>query len=120
MDTLHLPTFDSLFQSIGADKTFLTELVDTFLQDAPRQFAALHAARAAGDADTFRRAAHSLKSNASSFGAAPLTEQCRALEELGKSGDIAHSGGQVAAAEAEFDQVRAALETALNALHPPP
>ena len=55
---------------MGAE--FAAELVATFLDEAPGMVAELKAAAAGGDADAFRRAAHSLKSNASVFGAAAL------------------------------------------------
>ena len=46
--------------------------MDTFLEDAPALLAELRSARAAADADRFRRAAHSLKSNSHTFGATAL------------------------------------------------
>jgi histidine phosphotransfer protein HptB len=70
--------FRELQDAAGAD--FVAELVDTFLEEAPGMLAALRQARAAGDADAFRRAAHSLKSNGLTFGAAPLAAAARALE----------------------------------------
>ena len=60
-------TFAALAQMAGAD--FVDELVDTFLEEAPQMLADLRAAAAEHDADRFRRAAHSLKSNAMTFGA---------------------------------------------------
>ena len=42
---------------------FVIELVATFLEDAPKPLAELRTARANGDAEKFRRAAHSLKCN---------------------------------------------------------
>jgi histidine phosphotransfer protein HptB len=42
--------------------------------------AELRSARAAGSAERFRRAAHSLKSNGNTFGATGLADLARALE----------------------------------------
>ncbi len=67
--TIDRATFEALQQTAGAE--FVGELVDTFLSEAPLMQQDLRAALAAGDADRFRRAAHSLKSNSLTFGAHP-------------------------------------------------
>ena len=79
------PTFDELKQTVGAE--FVAELVDTFLEEAPQMLAALRAAFDAQAADPFRRAAHSLKTNAYTFGASALGGQARALEQGGLPSD---------------------------------
>ena len=71
-------TFDELQANAGAD--FVVELVDTFAEEAPLLLSELHSALADGAAERFRRAAHSLKSNSSTFGAARLAGMARALE----------------------------------------
>jgi HPt (histidine-containing phosphotransfer) domain-containing protein len=94
--------------STGAD--FVRELLDAFLADAPQLLRTLRSAQAAGDAVAFRRAAHSLKSNANSFGASALSALARELEETGLSapGD---------AEDARLDRLEQAYETAAAALH---
>jgi HPt (histidine-containing phosphotransfer) domain-containing protein len=71
-------TFAELQAAAGED--FVKELVDTFLEEAPAMLDALRSAYAAGDADAFRRAAHSLKSNLNTFGALALAAKARELE----------------------------------------
>ena len=71
-------TFDELQANAGAD--FVIELVDTFAEEAPGLLAELRSALAAGAAERFRRAAHSLKSNSSTFGATGLADLARTLE----------------------------------------
>ena len=46
----------------------------------------LDRAIAGGDGDTLRRTAHTLKSNAATFGALPLSETCMELEAIAKTG----------------------------------
>ena len=70
--------FAELQASAGAD--FVNELVDTFLEEAPRMLDELRAAATEGRTDAFRRAAHSLKSNANTFGALGLGVLARELE----------------------------------------
>lgn len=89
--------FRELCESAGTD--FANDLVATFADESPSIVARLHAAREAGEAEDFRRAAHSLKSNALIFGASRLAELARELER---------GGLPVEAARAE------ALETALK------
>ncbi len=79
---LDMTTFEELKQMSGED--FIDELVDTFLEDSPKLVTEMKAALQANDADTFRRAAHSLKSNSATFGANRLSELSRELEVLGK------------------------------------
>ncbi len=68
--------------------------------------AELRAALAAGSAERFRRAAHSLKSNANTFGALRLGEMARELELGGLSADAA----PIDALQAEYDRAAAALQ----------
>lgn len=96
-------TFDELQANAGAD--FVAELVETFAEEAPGLVAEMRGVPAAGSADRFRRAAHSLKSNSSSFGATRLATLARDLE----------LGGLPADAGA-IDALAAELETALVAL----
>jgi HPt (histidine-containing phosphotransfer) domain-containing protein len=76
--TIDPATFAELQASAGAD--FVKELIDTFLAEAPPMLAELKSALAAGQAEPFRRAAHSLKSNANTFGALALGTLARELE----------------------------------------
>ena len=82
MPVIDTTTFENLKEMSGAD--FINELIDTFLDDAPKLTSEIHAALAAQDADSFRRAAHSLKSNAATFGALGLAEIAKELEGLGR------------------------------------
>ncbi len=70
--------FDELQANAGAD--FVADLVDTFGEEAPPLVAEMRAALEVGDAERFRRAAHSLKSNGSTFGATRFAALARELE----------------------------------------
>ena len=97
--------FAELQASAGVD--FVGELVDTFLEEAPRMLEELRAAAAAGRGDAFRRAAHSLKSNANTFGALALGVLARELELGGVPPGAAD--GALAALAAEYERVAARL-----------
>jgi HPt (histidine-containing phosphotransfer) domain-containing protein len=96
--------FSELQQTAGAD--FVVELLDTFAEEAPHMFAELRAAHEAGSAERFRRAAHSLKTNANTFGAAALGHMARELELSGLPADA--SG--VDALQMLFDTTMPALQ----------
>jgi histidine phosphotransfer protein HptB len=97
-------TFAELQDTAGAE--FVGELVGTFLEEAPLMLGELRAAQAAASADRLRRAAHSLKSNANTFGALRLGEMARALE----LGGLVTDPAPVDAVHAEYERVAAALK----------
>ena len=100
--------FAELQATTGAD--FVAELVDTFFEEAPTMLAELRSARAADDADRFRRAAHSLKSNSYTFGALPLGALARELELTGMSADAARDAARLDSLEAEYGRAAAVLK----------
>jgi len=75
---IDLAVFEELCDTAGAD--FVAELVGTFLEEAPLLLSELREARAAGASPRFQRAAHSLKSNAQTFGGSELGGLARELE----------------------------------------
>ncbi len=101
---------DAILDSVGGDVTFLAELMDEFLADSPEQISDMHQAFSAGDAESFRRAAHSLKSNSASFGAIELAEKCKELENIGKSGNLDAAGNILTDVESMYANVKSALE----------
>jgi HPt (histidine-containing phosphotransfer) domain-containing protein len=108
--------YEELFASTGGDPGFIRELIDTYLADAPDLFAQMRSALAAGDAETFRRAAHSLKSNSASLGALALSAQAKELEMMGKAGTLEGAAAKIAAADVGYARVKVALEQKRAAL----
>jgi histidine phosphotransfer protein HptB len=102
--TINPATFAELQDAAGAE--FVVELVDTFLEEAPTMLAELRSAQTAQDADAFRRAAHSLKSNSHTFGATALGAMARQLE----LGGLVANGAPLDALEAEYQRVASALK----------
>ena len=102
-------TYAELQAAAGED--FVKELTATFLEEAPTMLAALRSALASRDADAFRRAAHSLKSNSDTFGALPLGALARELEMKGLPADAL----PLDALDAEYGRVASALTELRNA-----
>lgn len=94
---------------------FTVELVDTFLEEAPGMIAELWNARSAGDNERFQRAAHSLKTNANTFGAVKLATQARELELAGLNADPLHDEAALAELESAHANAAAALKALSNA-----
>ena len=105
--TIDQATLDELKETAGPE--FVVELVETFLAEAPLMLADLKSALAAGDADRFRRAAHSLKSNSHTFGALTLGALARELELGGLDRVRAADGAPLYALADEYSRVAAAL-----------
>jgi PAS domain S-box-containing protein len=106
---------DSAIQHLEAatgDPAFVAELVETFLRGAPALLANLRSAQQTGQAEELRRTAHTLKSNAQTFGAAALAHLCQALESTAKAGAIDDAAQLVARIEDEYARVGDALVAA--------
>ena len=79
-------TFEELKHMSGED--FINELIDAFLDDAPAMLENMKTALEAGDVESFRRNAHSLKSNANTFGAMELGALAKELEFMAKENNL--------------------------------
>lgn len=86
MPIIDKATFEELKQMSGAD--FINELIDAFLDDAPNMIENMRTALETKDVESFRRNAHSLKSNANTFGAMELGLLAKELELLGKENNL--------------------------------
>ncbi|MFI4887205.1 MAG: Hpt domain-containing protein [Burkholderiales bacterium] len=100
-------TFAELKETAGA--AFVTDLVETFLVEAPRMLDDMRSTLAAGSIDGFRRAAHSLKSNSNTFGALALGVMARDLELTAAERVTAGNAQPVDALEQEYARVAQAL-----------
>lgn len=87
----------ALQEIVGGDRADVIELISCFLDEAPRIFDSMVAAASAGDAETVRRSAHSLKSNARDMGAGELSSRCASLEhDLAGQASLDGLAGRVA------------------------
>ncbi|MBL1097190.1 response regulator [Streptomyces coffeae] len=102
-------TLERLIGSL--DMAFVRQLVDTFLDDSPELVGEVRQSLDDGDAARLRRAAHTLKSHADTFGFQRLFPLCRKAEDLGASGDLDAASPVVARIEEEYRAAREALIT---------
>jgi signal transduction histidine kinase/DNA-binding response OmpR family regulator len=98
-----------LAEGTGGDAGFVLELIEQFVSDAPGLIEVARAGLATGDAEEVRRAAHTLKSNAATFGAHVLAERSGALEEVAKLGALEDGPARLDTMADELESVRGAL-----------
>jgi len=105
-----------LADGTGGDEGFVSELIEQFVVDAPRLVAAGRSGLEAGDAEEVRRAAHTLKSNAATFGANALAGRSRDLEDTAKRKELEGASEQLDGIARELDLVLEALPAAWQKL----
>jgi CheY-like chemotaxis protein/HPt (histidine-containing phosphotransfer) domain-containing protein len=110
---------DRLAEGMGGDTSFVVELIDQFLADAPGLVEAAQGGLANGQAEEVRRAAHTLKSNAATFGAVELETLSRRVEQTAKEGALDDAGVQVDEMASELERVRTALRSIADELIAP-
>src|SRR5215208_5020049 len=95
-------TFNELKQMSGAD--FINELIDAFLDDAPMMIETMYTALEKKDVESFRRNAHSLKSNANTFGATELGVLAKEVELMARENNL-EVGNKLEVLKEAFDKV---------------
>ncbi|MDQ2693484.1 MAG: Hpt domain-containing protein [Chloroflexota bacterium] len=86
MPVIDRTAFEELEQISGAD--FINELIDAFLDDAPKMIKEMEIALTSRDPESLRRNAHSLKSNADTFGATELAGVAKELEVMARENNL--------------------------------
>ncbi|HEX7168198.1 MAG TPA: response regulator, partial [Acidimicrobiales bacterium] len=97
-------------------KGVLDRLRESFLDEADARVVELKEAVAASDAETVRSAAHRLKGSSLYFGARGVTESCRQLEDMGRSGSLSGAVPVVDALASELARLRVDLPAAIARL----
>lgn len=105
---IDMTTFEELKQMSGED--FIGELIDTFLEDGPKLINEMKSSLKSRDADVFRRAAHSFKSNSATFGANGLSLLAKELESLGRENKLDEIGIRLETLEQAYGVVAKELK----------
>jgi GAF domain-containing protein/CheY-like chemotaxis protein/HPt (histidine-containing phosphotransfer) domain-containing protein len=98
-----------LAESMGGDDAFVADLIEQFVTDSPALVMAARHGVEAGDADEVRRAAHTLKSNAATFGANELADRSSRLEADARAGTLDGGLARIEAIAGELERVHTAL-----------
>jgi PAS domain S-box-containing protein len=99
---------DRLRATIGDAGT--DALIGTFLEEAPKLLASMSVAAREGDLERLRVSAHTLKSNAATFGAMELAELSRQLERSAQEGSLPEAPELVDRTQRAYERVRPILQ----------
>jgi HPt (histidine-containing phosphotransfer) domain-containing protein len=105
---------DQLLSLVGGNRTALSELIGSYLNDTAALLRDLRTAVERNDPDLLHRAGHSLKSSSRDFGALRLSAFGKQLDQIGKAGSTSGAAEVVAQAEAEYESLRGRLEQIRN------
>ncbi len=86
----------------GLSGDAFTELASLFMKEAPEQLAELKKGLDAGDFETVRRTAHTLKGSSAALGAVRFSTFCRTLEKMARAGDLSQGKEALADIEKEY------------------
>jgi HPt (histidine-containing phosphotransfer) domain-containing protein len=75
-------------EQLGGDETLLQEVVEIFLEEAPKHLAALRLAVAQGISEAVETTAHSLKGELGYLGLPEISQKAAELEEMGRSNNV--------------------------------
>lgn len=100
--------------TLPGEPDVLIQVLNLFLQEAPKRIQRLEAAWQSGDHVEVHRAAHSLKGSAGNIGARPMFAVCRDLDDQAQSGDLTRSADLVAALAREYARVEAEIQRLLT------
>jgi len=120
-DAAAMPALDAALAQLeetAGDREFVAELIGDFLDGLPAQLAAMREASSNGDDEELHRVAHTLKSNAATFGAEGLAEACRELEQAARGPDRADARELIARVEADAARAESALAVARDERSP--
>lgn len=102
-------TLAELVASVGEDVTFVTELIEAYLGDAPRQIEQIQIAVRDGDAASVVRPAHTLKSSSATVGAQRLAARARRLELASRADELDGAREDLDGLDGEWQLTEAAL-----------
>ncbi|RME88864.1 MAG: Hpt domain-containing protein [Anaerolineae bacterium] len=116
--TIDHSALDAYREMMGDEAdAFIADIIDTYLNNAVNLFADLESALGNGDAQTFVRAAHTLKSTSATVGAQELSSLAAELEAEGKNQNLTSLAPKVAQAREMFAQVEEELRSMREALN---
>jgi len=105
-----------IFDSVGllarlmGDEELARTVAELFLEDIPKQIAALKGDLEAANAEGVASQAHAIKGACANMGGEALRVVAFGLEQAAKAGDLASCTSRLAELDAQFDQLRGALE----------
>ena len=116
LETSLIFDFSHALDRLDGDKALLGEIVQIFVDEAPKSLEALRVAILRKDSKTIERIAHSLKSELGYLGLSGVSERARDLEEMSRTNDLQNAPESFAALETEISAVLSSMHRANSAL----
>lgn len=107
VDLSVLTSFEEI--QVEGEPDLIVELIDLYLEDAPRQMALMQKADAETDEKMLKRAAHSLKGSSANLGVRGIAALCAEIERADCGDSFQKATLLVAGMEQEFERVRQVL-----------
>ena len=99
----------ALLDRVEGDEELLVEMVQLYVEDAPRALKTMRSALQQGDLHALERAAHSVKGSSANLAANPAADAAQRLEQDARRGDRAAAEASLAALESVMGQLLPAL-----------
>ena len=97
--------WEGAIEAVGGSEDTLRELVKLFFEECPSLMAQMRQATADGDAETLRRAAHTLKGSTRLFTADPAAEAASKVEMMGREAQLEEVADAIDALQTEVDRL---------------
>jgi HPt (histidine-containing phosphotransfer) domain-containing protein len=105
-----LLNLDEALDRLGGDEELLREIAGLFMEDYPKTLADIRRALDIQSGPALESAAHNLKGAVGNFGAAPVWEAARSLEQMGRENQLAHSEAAWVELNTTLTQLKGELE----------
>jgi CheY-like chemotaxis protein/HPt (histidine-containing phosphotransfer) domain-containing protein len=99
----------ALLDRVEGDEELLAEMIQLYVEDAPRALETMRSALQQGDMHALERAAHSVKGSSANLAANAAAEAALRLEQDAKRGDAAGAAASLAVLESVLGQLLPAL-----------
>jgi len=104
--------FGQMLKRLGGDEELLHEVIEIFVDQAPKHVATLRRALSQGDTELVERTAHSMKGELGYLGIAVVSQKAGELEELGRKHQLEQAVRVFTSFEIEVSDIVAAMREA--------
>ena len=105
-------SMEQTLEKLGGDEKLLQEVMEIFLEEAPKHVSALQMALDQGSGEAVERAAHSLKGELSYLSMSELSSSALYLEEMGRNSDLEGVSRLLPQFEADVSQLLISMRSA--------
>jgi two-component system sensor histidine kinase/response regulator len=104
--------FGQILKRLGAGEELFHEVIEIFIDEAPKKLDTLRRALAEGDAALVEKTAHSMKGELGYLGIAEVSQKARDLEELGRKQQLDQASQLFTSFETEVSDIIVAMRPA--------